>query len=84
MARYTSPNGSEIVGTAEKLLATANISGIDPETGEPEFAGDTEIHWDTQETLERDGKTLFVDDSGEEWTFDQLTTIDEDDEDDED
>lgn len=75
MARYRSPNGSEIVGTAEQVLATANVSGIDPHTGEPEYAGDTEIHWDTQVTLTRDRKILFVDDNGDEWTFDQLTMI---------
>ncbi|MGR9276154.1 hypothetical protein ACU8KI_16250 [Rhizobium leguminosarum] len=71
--RYVSPNGYAIVGTAETVLATAWISEIDPETGEPEYEGGTKIYWDTQETLERDGKILFVCQNGEEWTFDQLT-----------
>lgn len=82
MARYQSPTGAEIVGTSDQLLAT-DITGIDPETGEPEYEGSTEIHWDTQVTLTRDRKRLFIDDSGEEWTFDELEMIDEEDEDNE-
>lgn len=74
---YISPTGKQIVGTAEKVLATAWISGIDPETQEPEYEGGTKIYWDTQETLERDGKTLFVCEDGEEWTFDQLVVVPE-------
>jgi hypothetical protein len=69
---FLSPNGHAIVGTAETILATARISDIDPETGEPEYEGGTDVHWDTQETLERDGHILFVCEQGEEWTFDQL------------
>lgn len=76
MADYRAPNGSPIVGTAETVLATAWISGIDDE-GFPEYSGSSEIHWDTQETNTRGGKLLFVDDSGEEWTFDQLEKIDD-------
>ncbi|MBY5537713.1 hypothetical protein HFO58_31985 [Rhizobium leguminosarum] len=69
---FTSPNGHPIVGTAETVLATAWISSIDPETQEPEYEGGTQIYWDTQESLTRDGKLLFVCSEGEEWTFDQL------------
>lgn len=78
--KWVSPTGSEIVGTSDSLLATALISDIN-EDGTPEYIGESEIHWDTQETETRDGKILFVDDDGEEWTFDQLKQMDESDED---
>ncbi|MGO6727243.1 hypothetical protein ACCS45_03850 [Rhizobium ruizarguesonis] len=70
--KFLSPNGHAIVGTAETILATARISDIDPETGEPEYEGGTDVHWDTQETLARNGHILFVCEQGDEWTFDQL------------
>ncbi|MBZ7924390.1 hypothetical protein LAC81_27055 [Ensifer adhaerens] len=69
---FLSPEGNPIVGTSEKILATASISGIDPTTGKPLYFGGTEVHRDTQETLERAGKILFVCSEGNEWTFDQL------------
>ncbi|MGO7308821.1 hypothetical protein ACCS91_33740 [Rhizobium ruizarguesonis] len=70
---YRSPNGHEIIGTAEIILATAPISGINAD-GTPIYTSwaSTEVDWDTQETVKRDGKILFVDEEGDEWTFDQL------------
>jgi hypothetical protein len=70
-----SPNGSHIIGTAEILLATARISWIDPDTGEPEYDSGTDIHWNSQETAERDGKVLYVCAEGKEWTFDELKPV---------
>ncbi len=72
MNTFFSPNGDRILGTSEKLLATALISGVDPETVAPIYEGGTEVHWDTQTTLQRHGKALFICESGNEWTFDQL------------
>lgn len=72
MANYLSPNGSPIIGTLEHLTGRAELDGIDPETGEPEYSGGTEIFYDDQRTAERDGKIIFLDEGGEEWTFDQL------------
>jgi hypothetical protein len=37
-----------------------------------QYTGETEMFWDDQETIERDGKVIFVDEQGEEWTFDEL------------
>ena len=78
--KYVSPYGALIVGTAETILATATISEIDPESGVPSYAGGTEVHWDTQVTRDRDGKILFVCESGHEWTFDELKPLDFDNE----
>lgn len=81
MARYISPNGSEILGTLERMSDRAEITGIDPKTGEPDYEGTTEIFYDDQETVMRGGKIVFLDESGDEWTFDQLTLAEDDDED---
>lgn len=77
MADYLSPNGSPIIGTLERLSGRAEISGIDPTTGEPEYSGGTAIFYDDQETVQRDGKIVFLDNGGDEWTFDQLALVDE-------
>ncbi len=75
--KYAAPNGSPICGSAEFVLATASISSINAD-GTPVYdGGGTEIHWDTQKQFTRDGKPLFVDEDGAEWTFDQLTVIEE-------
>lgn len=79
MADYRAPNGQLIQGTLEQIPGVALISGIGDE-GEPEYDGETKVWWDDQKTLTRDGKTIFVDDEGFEWTFDQLTKVEEEDE----
>ena len=83
MSTWLAPNGREIVATLEKLIGTCDISDISDD-GTPEHDGTgTEVDWDSQETATRDGKVIYLDDGGDEWTFDQLTKQDEDDEDDE-
>ncbi|RUV10203.1 MULTISPECIES: hypothetical protein [unclassified Mesorhizobium] len=84
MAHYLSPTGSAITGTLERLTGRAHISDIDPETGEPEYAGGTEIFWNDIQTAKRNGKIIFLDEEGYEWTFDQLPRedVDEEEEDD--
>jgi len=76
MARYTTPDGTEIIGTLERVTARCEIHDIDDE-GNPEYAGGTEIFWDAMEVVERDGKMIFLDETGEEWTFDQLKRVDD-------
>lgn len=76
LRHYLSPNGDYIIGTSETILAIARISGISTDTEEPEYEGGTEINWNTQETVLREGKVLFVCQGGKEWTFDQLTPAD--------
>lgn len=74
---YLSPSGSPIIGTSDTVSCRAEIVGIEDD-GTPEYEGDTEVFWDEQETKERDGKILFMDEDGYEWTFDQLTVEPED------
>jgi hypothetical protein len=70
---WYSPTGVQITGTLETLKGRAHISGISSE-GVPEHAGGTEIFYEEGRTVERDGKIVFLDDEGGEWTFDQLTS----------
>ncbi|WP_457154731.1 hypothetical protein [Mesorhizobium sp. P5_C1] len=80
MANYLSPTGSPITGTLERLSGRANISSID-ENGQPEHSGGTDVFWDDMMTVTRDGKIVYLDEAGEEWTFDQLAPeVDEDEE----
>ncbi|TDW20460.1 hypothetical protein EV128_12590 [Rhizobium azibense] len=76
MKQYQSPNGSSIVGTSDYVLVTAHIKGIHDD-GTPDYAGDSKIDWDSQETQLLEGKLLYIDEDGVEWTFDQLTPIEE-------
>lgn len=69
--RYVSPTGAAIVGTLETLTGLALASTYDEE-GEPQYDGETEIDWDSQETVKRDGKVVYLDEGGGEWTWDQL------------
>ena len=74
--QYKSPNGSAIVGTLEIVTCRVDIHGID-ENGEPSFAGGSTMFWDEQRPVERDGKPLFLDEDGFEWTLDQLIRVSE-------
>lgn len=74
MAQYKSPTGLLIEGTLERLSGKALVSDIQDD-GTPVYYGETEIWWDEQRTVTRDDKAIFVDEAGEEWTFDQLVKV---------
>jgi hypothetical protein len=78
---YVSPTGSPILGTKELLTGRAEITGIE-DNGEPVYQGSTEIFYDDQVTETLEGKMIFLDEDGAEWTFDQLKPADEEAEDD--
>lgn len=78
---YLSPHGVPIVGTLERVDALGRISGIS-DKGEPDFSGDTEVFWDTQTTVRRDGEIVFLDEDGGEWLFYELTPKPDEEEDD--
>lgn len=71
MTTWRAPNGDAIVGTLEKLIGTALISGIEDD-GTPIFDGETKVDWDSQVTVTREDKIIFLDESGNQWTFDEL------------
>jgi hypothetical protein len=75
-----SPTGSPIVGTADMVPANALIQqgsftrGADGAI-EFEWEGESLCCWDGQYTKQRDGKDLYVDENGEEWTEDQIKLV---------
>ncbi|MDR6954148.1 hypothetical protein J2X65_003516 [Ancylobacter sp. 3268] len=71
MTRWLSPTGSLIIGTLENIPGIARLIDISDD-GRIEYLGGTDILWDGQATVQRDGKSVFVDEGGDEWAFDQL------------
>jgi hypothetical protein len=70
-----SPTGAEIIGTVETIPGVARIARFnrtDDGALEFEWAGDTEISWDDQVTVRRDGETLFEDADGATWKESEL------------
>ena len=72
-----SPDGSKIVGTLERVPAVANIAADSlKRNAEGEvvyvYEGGTDLTWDEQETVTREGQTVFVDEDGTEWLEGEL------------
>jgi len=44
----------------------------DPETGKPHYARETDIDWDSQQTVQREGKPVCVCACGHDWTADVI------------
>jgi hypothetical protein len=75
MKTYKSPTGAEIIATLETTPCTCGISGINAD-GTPVYDGSgSSMLWDEQTPIRHDGKPLFVDENGEQWTFDQLVPV---------
>lgn len=68
-----SPNGTAIRGTLERLagVALGTVSRADDGTVAIEYTGGTEIYWDEQRTVTREGPSgmeqVFIDENGCEW-----------------
>ena len=75
------PNGERITGTLETLNGVALIHEdvTRQEDGKFTFqyAGETKVWWDDQVTVKRGDKIVFVDESGAEWTEDEIILKDE-------
>lgn len=77
--RLVSPKGTKIVGTCEIVEATAGIAdvlGVDPDHPDRydiDWEGYTEIIWETQQTMVRDGQRVFVDEEGNTFRESELT-----------
>jgi hypothetical protein len=79
------PNGLRILGTKEIISGRAEISDGSYKRDADgnltyDYAGETEIFWDEQKTVEQDGKEVFLDEDGGEWTADQITLEEDEDE----
>lgn len=76
MKQYVSPDGLSIIGTLVLIKARADIEGINDD-GTPEYDGNTEIWWDLQETVERNGSIVYLAEDGGGWVFDQLIAVED-------
>lgn len=79
MPRFQTPHGDEIVAVLETTPCIAGITSISEDGIEVEYDGaGSKMLWDSQKPVTRNGTRIFLDDSGGEWTFDQLTVIEGD------
>lgn len=80
MKRYESPNGTAIIGILETVICRADINGISADGSAVEYAGNTEVFWDEQKPVSRNGSFVFLDTDGAEWAFDQIKEVHDDNE----
>lgn len=83
--RAFAPNGSEIVGTLERLsgraeIAPGSFSARDGGGVDFEWEGGTEIFYDDQETVTVENRwRMFLAEDGGEWPENQIELRDDDD-----
>jgi hypothetical protein len=80
MKEFVSPQGNEITGTLENVPGVALIdmdsATLEGETLQFDYADETDLMWNEQETVRRGGQRVFVDDCDNQFTEDQLHFID--------
>lgn len=78
-----SPTGFEIVGTLETVTGKAHITFCDSCDAGSEaagklsyrYTGQTDFFLDEQKPVTKEGKMVFLDDAGGEWTEDQIALV---------
>jgi hypothetical protein len=70
---YNKRTGSLVVGTLEVVQGKCGIEGFRNDGTFEHDGNGTDLYWDTAETVVKDGKVVFVDDSGDELTLDEIT-----------
>jgi len=83
VSKLQTETGVAILGTLETLSGRAEIADTEitrnPDgTFEFEYQGSTEVFWDDQRTVVRNGQRIFLDENGAEWPEDQLELVEED------
>ncbi|WP_028492625.1 hypothetical protein [Thioalkalivibrio sp. ALE19] len=65
-----------LVGTKEVLYGVAEVAGIN-EDGSIEYAGSTEIDWDSQVPVQAEGKKIWVTEDDQEVVLsrDEIETV---------
>ena len=73
--RLIAPNGERIIGTFEQLSATAYVQGFTrtKKGWEPEYEGESNIDWDNQAPIRRDGQLVVVDEDGNTWSEEECS-----------
>ena len=76
----TSPTGSRITAEMDTIIGHAHIDCFtkdDDGTLKPEWAGWTEVMWDSQVPELVNGQRRFIDENCDFWSEDQLTIIED-------
>lgn len=63
--------GEPARGTLEEVQGVALVMP-DPETGKPHYAGETVVDWDSQQTVQGEGKPVWVCAGGHDWPADVI------------
>jgi hypothetical protein len=71
-----SNKGTRIIGTLEVVYGVSYIENVSSPT-DYEHSGYTDIWWDGQMTVVRDGKTVFVDENGDEFTENEVHKVED-------
>jgi hypothetical protein len=81
MPQFKSPNGELIVSVLEKTPCAVSVGNIsaDGKQYEPDGNGST-MWWDDQYPVMKGDSFIFIDEDGDQWTFNQLTLYVEEDE----
>lgn len=72
------PNGKYIVGLLEELrgCALTNFFEVRPDGSlEPEYVGETDVWWDTQEPVRRRGGRVYLDEGYRAWREADLVRV---------
>ena len=73
--KFFTPNGDAIIGTKETVPGTALAQEYEP-NGEPIYDGQTDMWWDDQKTVWSQGSRVYIDEGGDEWSFEELMSED--------
>jgi hypothetical protein len=61
-----SKDDTRITGSFERIYGVASIADFDAD-GEPNWEGGTDVDWDSQVTVTRNGERVWVDEDGDEY-----------------
>lgn len=75
--KLVTANDTLIIGTKETVPGTALASEFEAD-GTPIYDGETKIWWDDQKTVWSQGSRVYIDEAGEEYRFDELTVVADD------
>lgn len=78
--RLISPDGTEITGTLERCPCRAYVASwemVDGKVCVEDYAGESEMFWDDQVTVERDGALVVLDEDGTEYLASDCTLVDD-------
>ncbi|WP_296203952.1 hypothetical protein [uncultured Hyphomicrobium sp.] len=76
MSRLVAPDGTTIIGTLESIPGVARIGNVRTDGAGRhtfDYIGETDVRWNEQETVSRDGQPVMVDASGAEWPLNKCT-----------